>query len=515
MKYLFANTSFSSQLFRSGLYLILVFTIQSCTPTLTPLQKENKVEYQLGKIESKYPEAYQTVINKPDFGNSKISGNPTPENQLVIQESSQVTQLTLSDNGSNQDTIPVRSSSSAVEVQKGGEDRYVSIKDNLEKSIADSISIPSSAHYNNETIDFTIYSHGTILESNERHIFRITLEDSDGEYLINHLTLVRNDDFSGSFLLPEETITGTYILRCQDLNLGLEIFNQYFSIINLRTYREDLDKKECCPTLDPLKNVKTASKDPLEIRGHLRSENGQPVGGIPITFQSRGDTEEFRYTRTGENGEFRFNNPLYGNNEIYIKTTDRNPFIEIIDDSPYYNSSSGILNPYPLDARFIENIDLAQLVISYNYMAKSEITDELSDPLFYFDDVIIVDDYVPMLTSEETIMELVPYLKVKKSKKRGYSIHLLDFTDNMFHKGEPLILIDGFLVESVDQIFQLDVDDLEKISVVYNSFNNTGVIGEYGLYGLISVETRQGNYIPDEGLHLEVKGLLFNNLVTY
>ncbi|GAB5475848.1 MAG: hypothetical protein Mars2KO_39470 [Maribacter sp.] len=107
-----------------------------------------------------------------------------------------------------------------------------------------------------------------------------------------------------------------------------------------------------------------------------------------------------------------------------------------------------------------------------------------------FQERYTLDDYTRFTTLEETIVEIIEDVVVRKRKDR-YDLRIRG--NNQFFieaSDQPLILIDNILVQNTSRVFQYDIKKMEQINVSRKEF----YIGPKKYQGVFSIQTKSGDY---------------------
>ena len=103
----------------------------------------------------------------------------------------------------------------------------------------------------------------------------------------------------------------------------------------------------------------------------------------------------------------------------------------------------------------------------------------------------ILDDYKRFPTFKETIIEIVPAVYFKENEG-NYSLHIRDYVTLGESFGSALVLVDGMLLQDVNELFNYNTKNIYRISVV----NKAYAYGSKIFSGLISITTFNREYNP-------------------
>jgi hypothetical protein len=138
--------------------------------------------------------------------------------------------------------------------------------------------------------------------------------------------------------------------------------------------------------------------------------------------------------------------------------------------------------------------------------SKSEIIQQKPVKRFYGkpDVEIVLDDYIKLPVMQEVFFELVPGVRFR-SKKSGYEMQVINPHTNIYYEESPLVMIDGVSINDLTLVANLDPEIVEKIDVVKTTY----IIGDFKLYGIVNIMTREGNFkgltLPDYAAKLSYR----------
>jgi hypothetical protein len=101
---------------------------------------------------------------------------------------------------------------------------------------------------------------------------------------------------------------------------------------------------------------------------------------------------------------------------------------------------------------------------------------------------LLMKDYIVLPVMEEVFFELLPGVFLK-NKKSGYEISILDPVTNEIYYKQPLLMIDGVIINDPSVIAGLDPEAVEQIDVIKDKY----VVGDCLFYGIINIITKAGN----------------------
>lgn len=257
-----------------------------------------------------------------------------------------------------------------------------------------------------------------------------------------------------------------------------------------------------------------------ELRGELISgrtiskTSKQPATNENISLSIAGVNGLTKVSRSNENGAFYFNlDTGYRDDQVIFDILGGNKNqVEIILDSSRISSKSFLfldlaispeLNPIFEQRSIYNQIENA----FFEQKADSAITSSYNSPVYRdFQKIYDLDDYTRFSTLQETIVEIIEDVLVKKDKGE-YAIRVRG-NDEFFIDSEDttLVLADNVLIQNATGLFEYGVKKIQRIGISRNEF----YIGPKKYQGVFSVETKDGDYskaIPSEkSLIFEIPG---------
>lgn len=354
--------------------------------------------------------------------------------------------------------------------------------------------------FTNEPILFNLTN-----DSDLPKIFHITLEDARGNYALNHLVFVESSNYYGELNINKSVSTGTYLLRCRYPDRESDIYSNEIQVVNLRTFSSDaiIENDE----INTSKSERTLF-NPALIEGVVLTK-GQPTSDEPvIVLQSRGETELFEYSRVDSSGFFQFEALIFGESQLFFCIPDdvTNSYQIELTGISYKSEETDDLIPFSGGMIDIPVDSLKKHLILQNFEEELDIDQKPQFELLKMDKVIAISDYQNMADTRTFVKEAVPFKKLR-SKGDQTSLRLLNFENNLHFKNEALYMIDGFIVKNFDQILELELDDIENFKTANKSSRNSGLLGRFSRNGLLAVTTHAKDYLPSDGLLVEVIGM--------
>ena len=250
----------------------------------------------------------------------------------------------------------------------------------------------------------------------------------------------------------------------------------------------------------------------------LNSVTLQPDTGQYVFMSIPSKVADFQYARTDRNGRFRFTIPISEERRDIIiqpELADRNnkiviesAFSEVYPDSGNANFMSEPDNP-DFISDWSANYQVSRIYeVAGSKDAEAGVFQVPIKKRFYGkpDIELIMDDYIKLPVMEEVFFELMPGTFMRK-KRTGYDITIADISDHKIFDHPPLLMIDGVVVKNPDIIANLDPEVVEKIDAVREKY----FIGDYLIYGIINVITRDGDFsavtLPSYAVRLNYRAI--------
>ncbi|PVY44217.1 hypothetical protein [Pontibacter virosus] len=121
------------------------------------------------------------------------------------------------------------------------------------------------------------------------------------------------------------------------------------------------------------------------------------------------------------------------------------------------------------------------------------------------DRVFKLDDYVAFQDVEEAIREVTTNLRMRKKKGRQ-TVRLLYVSSETkrMMKGEPLYLLDGVILENMDEIMELDLNDIASIEIAWSEeklyAGNLGRLVDNGMFAIYTKSGEARERLKEKGL---------------
>ncbi|WP_136668510.1 hypothetical protein [Flavobacterium sp. H122] len=236
------------------------------------------------------------------------------------------------------------------------------------------------------------------------------------------------------------------------------------------------------------------------IQGRIIPKNSNAtLENKNVSLSIPGKSFAFKITKTNNKGQFSFIlDNVYQNPNISVQLIDEdaNDYrLEILpqkkfDYSQIHFQSSIQLNESLKEA--IEKRSIASQIENAYFSVKQDSIIPSSQPgPFYgfFSKEYLLDNFTRFRTLKETILEIVPKMFVKQSNNK-YGIYLDDYNQGDELPVPTLVLVDGLYIEDIDELFEYNPKNIEKINVIYGGY-------EYGtkfFNGVVFFTTKNNDY---------------------
>lgn len=262
-----------------------------------------------------------------------------------------------------------------------------------------------------------------------------------------------------------------------------------------------------------------------ELRGELLSgkittnDSEKNIKDQHIALSISGSPFDLKVIKTNNNGEFHFildKNIQKSQGILQILENDINDFQISINPPPKIEiNTSSLKANLNFSEKSIKEIEArlvaCQIVNAYGFK-DSLTTQSIAFKPFYSYNAkeYILDEYKRFPTFKETIIEIVPAVYFKENKD-NYTLHIRDYITAGESFGNALVLIDGLLLQDVNELFNYNTNNIYKISVVNKAYS----YGSKLFSGIISITTFNREYTPKSKNILPIQMERCNTIKTY
>lgn len=293
-------------------------------------------------------------------------------------------------------------------------------------------------------------------------------------------------------------------------SVSKEQLNGSFSVSVRKTDSLPIPKK--ISSIDFIKSFSGLNNTNMEKSRYLPELRGENISGKIIGKDSEKDLKDktitlsipgksfgFKIVKTDENGKFNFildKHPSGPEAIIQVMGKDRNDYEIVLDktNTPEFKTASvsdllrlNLKNKSEIEYRSIAN----QIENNYYQKKKDSLTTPLKSASFFHpqEKEYILDDYTRFPSLKETIIEVLYEVSYKKEND-AYSIIIKDFSAQGEAYGEALVLVDGLLIQNVNELFEYDMQNIYKISFVNQGY----VYGPKVFNGIINFVTKNNDF---------------------
>ncbi|WP_409417348.1 hypothetical protein [Flavobacterium sp. PS2] len=247
-----------------------------------------------------------------------------------------------------------------------------------------------------------------------------------------------------------------------------------------------------------------------ELRGEIisgtitNSKDSKQISDKSVALSIPGTDFGFKIVKTNQNGKFNFildKNPNYTNVVAQVIGDDKNDYtIEIDKTKPYTLSELKFTDELNLTSDYknsIEERSIANQIENAYYSIKKDSVEANSKAVSFFNPLqkeYILGDYTSFPSLKETITEVVKEVYYREEDKK-YSLNVRDINYDLKYFSEPtLVLVDGLLIQNVNELFDYKTENIYKISVVPGVY----FYGPKAFNGIISFTTKRNDYVSKE-----------------
>ncbi len=236
------------------------------------------------------------------------------------------------------------------------------------------------------------------------------------------------------------------------------------------------------------------------ISGSIESKSKSEVKNIIIALSIPGDNFVVKTVKTNSKGEFLFilDKKNYNSN-ISIQVFDeyKEDFIIKIKkpETPDYNKI-----PFPKKIyitsdlkNIIEEKSIANQIENAYFNQKRDTIFRIKNQKEFYKPIakdFILDDFTRFSSTEETITEVIKEMYYRKSKNK-YTIGLRDYNVNNQTSQPALVMIDGLIIQDLNELFEYKMNNVYKISLVAGGY----YYGSSVFNGLINFVTKEKNFV--------------------
>jgi len=254
-----------------------------------------------------------------------------------------------------------------------------------------------------------------------------------------------------------------------------------------------------------------------ELRGELISgkvvtaDNNTPMANKVVALSIPGQNYIFKTARTNARGRFFLSiEESYetANSLIQIFEPDRGLYKVVLDKKDFNLVEKEELPILKLDSNLEEWLEKrsVQLQIQNAYFKQDSIASPEGFVAPFYGSLVtefVLDDYTRFNSLEETFVEVVTLARIrKKNGKDAFEVFdpFNPYKTGPFSSLDPLLLLDGVLIQDADEILALSANEIKSVKVFPNAYR----YGPKIFRGIIDFKTKEGNYQSRlDGVHIE------------
>ncbi|CAM4371316.1 hypothetical protein [Flavobacterium terrigena] len=338
------------------------------------------------------------------------------------------------------------------------------------------ISFPEKFKEKNKTSELTNFSN-----SIQQNDINSKIETSKKEFQKREKAIITvKDNLQGNFVLNVIKIDSIPTLNHTNNNLLTRIESS---------------------NLDNTENIVSIPETRGEIfSGKITSKSGSDLlENKKIALSIPGENFDFKITTTDTNGNFKFLMEGFNGDEAYFQVYEKDKEkykIEIIDNPSIKTKKTERdiqINPNFADAFLKRSIANQIQNIYYHTKSDTVFTYKKNKPFYYGSDKeYYLKDYNVQNTIKEVFIEIVPEVYInKKDGKQVFNVNDYEVNSSDLYLN-TLVLVDGFLLQDVDEILTFDPAFFTKINFVNKGY----LYNKYLFNGVVNLTTKDFNYVP-------------------
>lgn len=237
------------------------------------------------------------------------------------------------------------------------------------------------------------------------------------------------------------------------------------------------------------------------LKGKIKAGKnaGADLKNVNIALSVVGNHSFLKIVKTDHEGKFCFTieSPIEkGKLHIQILDKEINEYtIEMEDYSAvldYANLTFAPVSLSPSMKKTLENRAVAsQIENAYIALKKDSLIEDktIKNEQLKFDLTYNLDDYTRFKTLKETLTEIVDRAYYKSVGKK-YEIHITDNIEEYELSYPALVLIDGYYIQDVTELFNYNVDNVKSVGLIKGGY----YLGTKIFNGVIFIKTKNNDY---------------------
>lgn len=241
------------------------------------------------------------------------------------------------------------------------------------------------------------------------------------------------------------------------------------------------------------------------IFGRVLPLNGEkPIENQEVTFSVPGKEYIFKMARTNRQGRFfiSIDEPYETTNSIIqVVGHDKEQYKIVLDDIIFSSTEMKSNNDLHLDSgikNWLQERSIQLQIQNAYFNERSIVVSEKASNDRFHGNVgkdYLLDDYTRFSTLEETFVEVITLARIRR--KDGKETFEVFDPYNPYKKGpfssrDPLLLLDGVLVQDHDEVLGYSANDIERIHVFPGPYR----YGPEVFWGIIDIMSKKGDFKP-------------------
>ncbi len=327
----------------------------------------------------------------------------------------------------------------------------------------------------------------------------------------------------GSGFLNQDLYSGIFVPGIISDTVGLSISIKASKNAALIFNNQQFNNKDYCKKLFSFAEVPIRwipeTKD-ITISGLLRNKTTrEPVQNVSVYASVIDVKPQLHINRTVMGGSFIFK-LLNVNDSKKIFFNVQSPFsdqFEILLNNDFSNEfQSQHVKPLSMDTsmrllltEMLLNQQLSKVFTQYPVSEQVNTSNEVN--LFGKPDyTVVLNDYIDLDSFEEVFKEIVPFVKIKKTKAQA-NFEVLDSKRGITYI-DPLVMLDEITVFDIPSLFKINPSLIEKVDV----FANPYIFGDQIFNGIIIIHTKTKNFggisLPPSSVFIEYQTITQQNI---
>jgi hypothetical protein len=237
------------------------------------------------------------------------------------------------------------------------------------------------------------------------------------------------------------------------------------------------------------------------LKGKIKAGKnaGAELKNVNIALSIVGNHSFLKIVKTDHEGKFSFTieSPIEkGRLHIQILDKEMNEYtIEMEDYSAVLDYTNLTFAPVSISASMKKTLEsravASQIENAYIALKKDSLVEDkiIKNEQLKFDLTYNLDDYTRFKTLKETLTEIIERAHYKSVGKK-YEIHITDNIEEYELSYPALVLIDGYYIQNVTELFNYNVDNVKSVSLIKGGY----YLGTKIFNGVIFIKTKNNDY---------------------